>query len=473
MWRRMTRTEERTAAVKFIQYYLDCLSHASYLIADETTGRAVVVDPQRDVSEYLSDAEELGLTIELVIETHFHADFLSGHLELAEATGAKIVYSSVAETEFESMGVADGERYSLGEVTLEFLHTPGHTPESLSIVVYEHPNDEVPYGVLTGDALFIGDVGRPDLLASIGFTREELADKLYDSLHNKLMTLPDATRVYPAHGAGSACGKNLSTDLWSTIGEQKETNYALRAPDKETFMALVTEGQPPAPGYFVYDAILNRKDRELLDETKMPMAMTYEQVRDAMNAGAILVDGRGPEEFALGHLRGAINIGLDGRYAEYAGSVVPTDVDIVLFTEPGQELEAKTRLARIGFDRVIGYLERPFQAMFAHRDDVQVASRLTAKAFDQRAMELADLQIVDVRNPGETAAGTIPNAVEIPVAQLTKRLGELDPAKPTVVYCAGGYRSSVAASLLRQRGFADVSDIVGGFGAWEEARQNA
>ncbi|MDQ2637740.1 MAG: rhodanese-like domain-containing protein [Actinomycetota bacterium] len=459
--------------MKFIQYYLDCLSHASYLIADETTGRAVVVDPQRDVAEYLSDAKKYGYTIELVIETHFHADFLSGHLELSEATGAKIVYSSVAETEFESMGVADGERYSLGEVTLEFLHTPGHTPESLSIVVYEHPDDAVPYGVLTGDALFIGDVGRPDLLASIGFTREELADKLYDSLHNKLMPLPDATRVYPAHGAGSACGKNLSTDLWSTMGEQKETNYALRAPDKETFMALVTEGQPPAPSYFVYDAILNRKDRKLLDETKMPSAMTYEQVREAMNAGALLVDGRGPEEFALGHLRGAINVGLDGRYAEYAGSVVPTDVDIVLFTEPGQELEAKTRLARIGFDRVIGYLDHPFEAMFNHQDDAQMASRLTARAFDERAAQLSDLQIVDVRNPGEAAAGTIPNAVEIPVGQLPGRLRELDPAKPTVVYCAGGYRSSVAASLLRHNGFADVSDILGGFGAWEESRQNA
>ncbi|XTP32795.1 rhodanese-like domain-containing protein [Mycobacterium sp. TJFP1] len=459
--------------MKFIQYYLDCLSHASYLIADETTGRAVVVDPQRDVAEYLADAKEFGYSIELVIETHFHADFLSGHLELAKATGAQIVYSSVAETEFESMGVADGQIYSLGEVTLKFLHTPGHTPESLSIVVYEHADDEVPYGVLTGDALFIGDVGRPDLLASIGFTREELADKLYDSLHTKLMTLPDATRVYPAHGAGSACGKNLSTDLWSTMGEQKATNYALRAPDKATFMELVTEGQPPAPSYFVYDAILNRKDRELLDETKMPAAMSYEQVRDAVKAGAVLVDGRNPEEFALGHLRGAVNIGLEGRYAEFAGSVVPTDVDIVLFTEPGQELEGKTRLARIGFDRVIGYLERPFEAMLDHQDEVQVASRLTAKAFDARAAELADLQIVDVRNPGEVAAGMIPDAVSIPVGQLPTRLGELDPAKPTVVYCAGGYRSSVAASLLRAHGFADVSDILGGYGAWDEAHQNA
>jgi glyoxylase-like metal-dependent hydrolase (beta-lactamase superfamily II)/rhodanese-related sulfurtransferase len=459
--------------MKFIQYYLDCLSHASYLIADESSRRAVVVDPQRDVAEYLADAKEMGYAIELVIETHFHADFLSGHLELAKATGAKIVYSSVAETEFESMGVADGERYSLGEVTLEFRHTPGHTPESMSIVVYEHPGDEVPYGVLTGDALFIGDVGRPDLLASIGFTREELADKLYDSLHNKLMTLPDATRVYPAHGAGSACGKNLSTDLWSTIGDQKKTNYALRAPDKATFMALVTEGQPPAPSYFVYDAILNRKDRELLDESKMPAAMTYEQVLDAIAAGAVLIDGRSPEEFATGHLRRAINIGLEGRYAEFAGSVLASDVDIVLFTEPGQELEGKNRLARIGFDRVIGYLERPFEVMLEHQGDVQVASRLTAQAFDQRSSELADLQVIDVRNPGEVAAGIIPNAVPIPVGQLPTRLGELDPARPTVVYCAGGYRSSVAASLLRANGFTDVSDILGGFGAWDEARQNA
>ena len=460
--------------MKFIQYYLDCLSHASYLIADETTGRAVVVDPQRDVSEYLSDAKEFGLTIELVIETHFHADFLSGHLELAEATGAKIVYSSVAETEFESMGVADGERYSLGEVTLEFRHTPGHTPESVSIVVYEHAADEVPYGVLTGDALFIGDVGRPDLLASIGFTREELADKLYDSLHNKLMTLPDATRVYPAHGAGSACGKNLSTELWSTMGEQKETNYALRAPDKATFMELVTEGQPPAPSYFVYNAVLNRKNRELLDETEMPTPLTYEQVLEAIAGGATLVDGRSPEEFATGHLRQAINIGLDGRYAEFAGSVLPSDVDIVLFTDPGQELEGKNRLARIGFDRVVGYLDRPFEVMFSHRDDVQSASRLTAKTFDQRTSELTDLQIIDVRNPGEVAdGGAIPNAIAIPVGQLPDRLSELDANKPTVVYCAGGYRSSVAASLLRQRGFGDVSDILGGYGAWDDAGQKA
>ncbi|HUO40122.1 MAG TPA: rhodanese-like domain-containing protein, partial [Mycobacterium sp.] len=282
-----------------------------------------------------------------------------------------------------------------------------------------------------------------------------------------------ATRVYPAHGAGSACGKNLSTELWSTMGDQKASNYALRAPDKPTFMDLVTEGQPPAPGYFVYDAILNRKNRELLDETKMPTAMTYQQMQDAIDGGAVLVDGRTPEEFAQGHLRRAINIGLEGRYAEFAGSVLPSDVDIVLLTESGHELEGKNRLARIGFDRVIGYLAEPYQVMFEHRDDVQVASRLTAKAFDERAAEITDLQIVDVRNPGEAAAGTIPSAINIPVGQLPARLDELDATRPTVVYCAGGYRSSVAASLLRQHGFADVSDILGGYNAWAEAIQNA
>ena len=459
--------------MKFNQYYLECLSHASYLIGDQTTGRAVVVDPQRDVSEYIADAKALGMRIELVIETHFHADFLSGHLELAEATGARIVYSSVAEPEFDFMAVADGQRYSLGEVQLEFLHTPGHTPESLSIVIYERPDDSVPYGVLTGDTLFIGDVGRPDLLASIGFTRDELADKLYDSLHTKLMALPDATRVYPAHGAGSACGKNLSTELWSTMGEQRRTNYALRAPDKARFVELVTEGQPPAPGYFVYDAILNRKDRELLDETAMPTAMTYRQVRDAMTAAAILVDGRGPEEFALGHLQGAINIGLEGRYAEFAGSVITPEVDLVLMTDPGRELEGKNRLARIGFDRVIGYLTDPYAVMFENRADVDVASRLTAQALGERIADVPELQLIDVRNPGEADAGMIAHAVNIPVGQLPQRLSELDPRRPTVVYCAGGYRSSVAASMLRQRGFDDVSDVLGGYNAWAEATQNA
>ncbi|MEZ5136010.1 MAG: MBL fold metallo-hydrolase [Acidimicrobiales bacterium] len=324
----------------FTQYYLDCLSHASYLIGDETTGRAVVVDPRRDVDEYVRDAAAAGMTIELVIETHFHADFLSGHLELAAATGAQIAFSSVASPEFASRPLADGERISLGEVVLEARHTPGHTPESLSIVVWEHADDPVPYGVLTGDTLFIGDVGRPDLLASIGFTKEELAQQLYVSVRDKLMVLPDATKVFPAHGAGSACGKNLSTETVSTIGEQRRTNYAVQPMTMEAFVDVVTEGQPAAPGYFVYDAILNRQDRDLLDEDASVVPMDLATVDAAVAGGALLVDTRDNTDFAAGHLIGAVNVGLDGRYAEYAGSVVAPDRQVVLVVEPGQEEEA-------------------------------------------------------------------------------------------------------------------------------------
>jgi glyoxylase-like metal-dependent hydrolase (beta-lactamase superfamily II)/rhodanese-related sulfurtransferase len=454
--------------MKFTQYYLDCLSQASYLVGDETTGRAVVVDPRRDVAEYIRDAEEAGLTIEMVLETHFHADFLSGHLELAAATGAEIGYSSVAEPEFSSRPLADGERISLGEVELEIRHTPGHTPESMSIVVYEHAGDAEPYGVLTGDTLFIGDVGRPDLLSSIGFSREELAAKLYDSLHGQLLTLPDATRVYPAHGAGSACGKNLSTETWSTIGDQRETNYALLATDKQNFFDLVTEGQPPAPGYFLYDAVLNKQDHGLLDEHAMPAALDLDEFDAAVAAGAMAIDGRTPEEFAHGYLAGSVNVGLDGRYAEFAGSVVPSDVDIVLVVDEGFELEAKNRLGRIGFDRVVGYLVAPLAVMADHPDRVRQASRLTTHDLRERIGSIEGLQLVDIRNPGEVELGSISGSVRIPVGQLPGRLDELDATAPTVVFCAGGYRSSVAASVLREAGFADVSDLIGGFGAWAE-----
>jgi hydroxyacylglutathione hydrolase len=457
--------------MKFTQYYLDCLSQASYLIGDETTGRAVVVDPRRDIDEYVRDAAAAGLTIELVIETHFHADFLSGHLELAAATGAEIGYSAVAETEFPSRKLVDGERISLGDVQLEIRHTPGHTPESISIVVWEHADDETPYGVLTGDALFIGDVGRPDLLSSLGYTRDELAVQLYDSLHGKLLTLPDATRVYPAHGAGSACGKNLSTETWSTIGDQRVENYALLAPDKQTFIDLVTEGQPPAPSYFVYDAVLNRKDRALLDETAPLRALDLDEVTQLVAEGALLLDGRTPEEFAHGHLVGSINVGLEGRYAEFAGSVVSSESDIVLVVEPGFELEARNRLGRIGFDRVVGYLADPLAVMAAVPERTQRASRLTVREFEERRAAVDGLQVVDIRNPGEIALGAVPDATAIPVGQLPSRVAELDPGAPTVVYCAGGYRSSVAASLLRNHGFDDVSDLLGGFGAWVEVTQ--
>ena len=441
----------------FAQYYLDCLSQASYLIGDTTTGRAVIVDPRRDVGDYLSDAEAAGLSIELIIETHFHADFLSGHLELAEATGAEIGFSSVADTEFDSRKLADGERISLGEVALEIRHTPGHTPESISIVVWEKAGDDEPWGVLTGDTLFIGDVGRPDLLSAVGHSREDLASQLYDSVHEKLMTLPDSTRLWPGHGAGSACGKNLSTDTSSTIGEQRVGNEAVLAPNRDAFIELITTGQPVAPAYFSYDAMLNRQERGLLDESNPPLLLDEAAAGAAVAEGAILLDTRSPEEFAAGHMPGSINVGLAGRYAEFAGSVIPTDADIVIVANPDQIAESRTRLARIGFDRVIGAVANPTPWM------TQTAERLTA---DEYAADDRPVQLVDVRNPGELADGVIDGAITIPVMQLPARLGELDPDRRTLVYCAGGYRSSVAASLLRKAGFGEVADIDGGWGAW-------
>ena len=452
----------------FHQYYLECLSQASYLIGDEATGRAVVVDPRRDINQYVDDAASAGLTIEMVIETHFHADFLSGHLELAAETGAEIAYSSVAETEFESRKLEDGERISLGEVELEVRHTPGHTPESLSLVVWENSSDAEPFGVLTGDALFVGDVGRPDLLASFGVSSDDLANSLYDSLHNQLMTLPDSTKVFPAHGAGSACGKNLSTETSSTIGEQRTTNYALLAPDRETFVSLVTEDQPPAPSYFQFDAVLNRKDRDLLDEDEPPRELDLNQLAELAEGGAVVLDGRDAVDFARGHLRGSVNVGLAGRYAEFVGSVLPPDADIVLVVDDGFEQEAKNRLGRIGFDRVVGFLKNPITVMVDNPERVDRASRLSAREFAGLRNDIDGLQLVDIRNPGEVALGSIEGAVSIPLGQLPKRKEELSADGPVVVFCAGGYRSSAAASLLRASGFEDVSDILGGYGAWTE-----
>jgi hydroxyacylglutathione hydrolase len=456
----------------FTQYYLDCLSHASYLIGDTTTGRAVVVDPRRDVQEYLDDAAALGLTIELVIETHFHADFLSGHLELAAATGAEIGFGEVAETEFPSRKLRDGERVSLGEVTLEVRSTPGHTPESISVVVYEKATDEVPYGVLTGDTLFIGDVGRPDLLGSIGVTADELARKLYDSLHGKLLDLPDATKVFPAHGAGSACGKNLSTETVSTMGEQRTTNYALQDMTPDQFVAMVTADQPAAPEYFPYNAVLNRKDRDLLAEEQAPDQMSVADVLARQAEGAVIIDTREPEVYAWGHLRGSINIGISGRFAEYGGTVVSHDTPIILFGDAPAVAEAKLRLGRIGFDQVIGSLVEPDRVLIDNPDLVERASQLTAGELRQRLESDERTQLVDIRNPGEVKLGSIEGAAPIPLAQLRDRLDELDPESPTVVFCAGGYRSSIAASLLESVGFSDVSDVLGGYGAWMALDEN-
>lgn len=454
----------------FRQYQLSCLSVFSYLIGDTSTGRAVVVDPQRDITGYVDDAAAEGLTIERVIETHVHADFLSGHLELAEATGAAIAYGTEATTEFPIDRLADGQRVELGDVVLEVRHTPGHTPESISLIVYAHAGDAEPWGVLTGDALFVGDVGRPDLLTSVGVTADDLARRLYRSLHEQLLTLPDATRVFPAHGAGSACGKAMSDAVSSTIGEQRDENYALQPMSEDEFVAVVTQGQSVAPLYFAYTADTNRRLRELLDDAEPPARLAAGDVERYLDDGDVaVVDGRPPETFASGHLRGSVNVGLDGRFAEYAGDVVRPGQSVVLVADEGRDTEAKVRLARIGFDRVVGAVV-DVERLLAERPDLAGrAARLAARDLASWRDGEPGLQVVDVRNPAEQEAGMVPGARGIPLARLLDRYAELDPAAPTVVYCAGGYRSSIGASLLRSVGFARVADLQGGYAAWADA----
>ena len=452
----------------FTQHYLDCLSQGSYLIGDESTGRAVVVDPRRDIDVYLTEAAEHGLQIERVIETHIHADFLTGHLELAAATGAQISYSEEADLEFPVQPLRDGQRISLGEVTLEILATPGHTPESISVVVYEHPDDEVPYGVLTGDTLFVGDVGRPDLLSGEGLSSDELARSLYNSLYDKLLKLPDATRVFPAHGAGSSCGKQMSSETSSTIGDQRRDNYALQFPDVDQFVASITEGQSPQPRYFEYDSVRNREERPLLDDNVPPSLDLHEVLRRAAG-GAILLDTREAAEYARGHLSGAVNIGLEGRFAEGAGQVFPPDRDIILVGDTSLAQESRIRLARVGFDRVIGQLDDVASVFTRFPHLFETAARFTPVQLAELLNDEPGLQIVDVRNPGETEEGIVPGAQEIPLPTLTESLENLDPRVPVITYCASGYRSLIAASLLRAVGFENVGDLLGGYQAWDEA----
>ncbi|MFF7414147.1 rhodanese-like domain-containing protein [Streptomyces lydicus] len=449
----------------FAQYYLDCLSQASYLIGDPTTGRAVLVDPRRDIDDYLHDAEAAGLRIELVIETHIHADFLSGHLELARATGATIAFGEAARTGFPIRRLRDGERISLGArdgegVTLTVLATPGHTLESLCLVIHERPDDEVPFGVLTGDTLFVGDVGRPDLLSAAGHSPEDMAARLYRSLHTKLMALPDATRVFPAHGAGSACGRNLSTENSSTIGDQRRLNYALQPMPEADFVRLITTGQPATPGYFAHDAALNRDGHPFLDATPPPALTLGEALAARDQQGAALLDCRPLAAYTRAHLAGSLHTSLDTRFAEYAGSVVAPGTPIVLLADPGTEQEARLRLARIGYDHVIGHLPDPAAvldhapALVRHSHRIRHDDELPPHA-----------QLVDVRNPAEYEAGALPDAHNIPLATLPGRITELDPRRPVVLYCRSGNRSVIAAALLEARGFDDVCDVAGGFEA--------
>ena len=458
------------------QFYLNCLAHASYLIGDEQSRTAAVVDPQRDIGQYLSLAREHSLDIKHVFLTHFHADFVAGHLELRDRTGATIYLGAAARAEYAFTPVRDGDVIEFGRVQLRPLETPGHTAESISIVVYDLDRSGTePQAVLTGDTLFVGDVGRPDLRVALGWSATDLGGLLYDSLRSKLLTLPDRSLVYPAHGAGSLCGKALSKETFSTIGEQRRFNYALQPMSKAAFVELVTADQPEAPSYFTYDAVLNSKERPTLDETLERISpLKLEHVLALQDsADAQILDTRDPTDFAAVHLAGSINVGLGGQYATWAGTVLSRDRPIVIIADPGRESESATRLGRIGFDHIVGYLEDGLQSI-ASRPELTISTeRLSAQVAADRVHAQTDdgaPVLIDVRAPRERDQKRIPGSLSIPLNHLVERTSELPADRPLLVYCAGGYRSSIAASLLQQHGFKHVGEIAGGITAWEAAK---
>lgn len=458
------------------QYYLGCLAHASYFIGDESSGVAAVVDPQRDIGQYIEEAEARNMTIGHVFLTHFHADFAAGHLELRDRTGAMIHLGARAQADYAFEPMKDGGGMNLGEIRLAFLETPGHSPESVCILVFDPEEAASPYAVLTGDTLFIGDVGRPDLRAALGWKASDLANLLYDSLHGKLIPATvDETLVYPAHGAGSLCGKNLSTDTVSTMGDQKKYNYALQPMDRETFTRLITTDQPEAPSYFTYDAAFNAQEHETLDHLlkRNLHPLTLEKVLRKAGDGAQLLDTRDAADYEGAHLRGSINIGLGGQYASWAGTLLRRDRPIVLITESGAEEESTLRLGRIGFDHIAGYLEGGMHALDERPDLLSRTDRITAAALRDRLDTERPPLVLDIRSGQERAAKSIRGSLHVPLNHLEERLDEIPTGATVVVQCAGGYRSAMAASILKRNGIADVMDLVGGLAAWEAVQREA
>jgi hydroxyacylglutathione hydrolase len=444
----------------FQQFYLGCLSHASYLIGSD--GVAAVIDPQRDAGIYIEDAIHHGFKIEHVIETHLHADFISGHRELAAITGAQIYLGAQGDAQFPHVPVHDGDEVRFGKCILRFLETPGHTLESISILVTDTERSPEPYAVLTGDTLFIGDVGRPDL--SPGHTPQQLAGLLYDSLHTKLLPLPDDVQVYPAHGAGSLCGKQLSNERSSTIGQQRISNFALQAKSRDEFVHLLTDDLPERPGYFAQDAEINRTGPTPLADLETPPAMPAKDVA-ARDANVIVLDTRTIGEFGGAHVPGAIHIGLTGQYASWAGRLLGLDQRIILVAEDYDAmLDGRVRLARVGMENVIGYLEDGMAAWFREGLAVDQVPQITVQDLHR---EMDGLQVIDVRMPGEWEQGHIAGAISIPLPKLMKSLDGLDRAKPVAVHCKSGYRSSIATSLLKREGFEQVMNVIGGFDAWK------
>ncbi len=454
----------------FKQFYLGCLAHASYMIG--SGGEAAVVDPRRDVDEYLDEAKAQGLAIRWVIETHLHADFVSGHRELAERTGATIVFGAKAGAAFSHRAVHDGDEIRLGAgVVLRFLETPGHTPESLSVLVVDAEAGLEPRMVLTGDTLFIGDVGRPDLAGGRGFTPEVMAGMLYDSLHHKLLALPDGVGVYPAHGAGSLCGRNMSKETSSTIGEQRRTNYALGPMTRDAFVRMMTTDLPEQPGYFAMDVEINRGGAAPLAGRPAPPALSPADVRRRVEEGALVLDVRPAAAFGAGHVPGAVNVGLGGQFASWAGTLLDPRRPLVLVTEEAAQVaEAATRLARVGLENVVGSLDGGVAAW--DRAGLPLV-RLPQIAVDELRAQIDErrpgLQVVDVRRDAEYAGGHVPGASHLPLDRIETTLAGLDATRPTAVICAGGYRSSAACSLLERHGFRDLQNVVGGTSAWVAA----
>jgi hydroxyacylglutathione hydrolase len=454
------------------QFYLNCLAHASYLIADESTRIAAVVDPQRDIDRYLDFAADQNLQIQHVFLTHLHADFVAGHLELRDRVGAAIYLGAKAKAEYHVTPLADGTIVEFGRVRIEALETPGHTPESVSLLVYDlNASETQPQAVLTGDTLFIGDVGRPDLRVALGWSASDLGGLLYDSVQTKLLPLPDATLVYPAHGAGSLCGKAIGKETVSTIGEQRRLNYALRPMTKKAFIDLVTADLPDAPPYFVYDAVLNSKERPTLEQAlerqlnPLPLGTLLAQ----QTQGAQILDTREPEEFAAAHLAGSINIGLNGQYATWAGTVLDHVHPIVIVAGPGRENESAVRLGRIGFDNFAGYLQNGLHALESRPDLVVFTERLSPQFASELLSSSEPPFVIDVRTPSERRSKFIAGSLNIPLNHLSEKLATIPKDRSLLVYCAGGYRSSIAASLLQRANLSPLAEIAGGLAAWESA----
>lgn len=446
------------------QIYTGCLAEAAYYI--ESRGEAAIIDPLRETGPYLRRAEKDQAKIKYVFETHFHADFVSGHVELAQKTGAKIVYGPNASCGFDCYSARDGEEFKIGDVTIRVLHTPGHTLESSTYLLLDETGK--PHCIFTGDTLFIGDVGRPDLAIKADVTVTDLAGMLYDSLHNKIMTLPDDVIVYPAHGAGSACGKNLSKDTSDTLGHQKATNYALKAQSKEEFIKAITDGLAPAPKYFPLNAMLNKRGAQSLDEVNKTglRALSPDDFEALAYTGDVLIlDTRAPQEFARGFVPGSINIGIDGQFAPWVGALIPTlEQPILLVVEAGREEEAVMRLARVGYDNTLGYLSGGVAAWRDAGHDVDTIESITAADFASQHWG-DSINVLDIRRPGEYETAHLPHVPNKPLDYIDDWMGTIDKDKKYYIHCAGGYRSMIAASIFKSRGVKNVVDIAGGYGA--------